>query len=202
MRWLRLGALAAISLASGTSSAASLSPGPVSHPPGAKLGEPVVFENEITDNRCYPLITRKGLVLLWLSAMHEFDSRVLVRRCVEYDPRISVPAGRRHGDSRVEWEELRFADPDSFPIASELELPGYQYFSNPSFCKSKVAYWIQDDHRWSVTIYDLAKSHVVATQFIRRDGLETDNPGHFEMPKWGDGCTKVSVSDHPPIEAK
>ncbi len=178
-------------------------PGPAPGLSGYRIGSVLEFENEITTSRCYPVVDKNGVIDLWVSEYHTAESRVLVRRCVEFEPRKGHDASeKRHGDSGPDWEELTVSERDGTLLASDLSLPAFQYFSNPGFCGTKVAYWIQDANRWSVRLYDLKSNSTLRTEFIREEVTETDNPNHFERPQWKDTCRLLLVEGHGPVESK
>ena len=80
-----------------------LAAGPFPQIAGSELGQSVAFENEIDLHTCFPLLM-KGEIVTWIHRAHAVSRRLLVQRCVEYDPSIDQTRGSRHGGVRESWD--------------------------------------------------------------------------------------------------
>jgi len=168
-----------------------LKPGPFQPIEGAELGQPVNFENEIDTTRCYPL-TVSGQVLGWLADSHVFDRRLLVVRCVEYDPAIEQTRGNRHGGLNGQWEEARLSADRRKLLTTQLKMPNWSDFSNPAFCGSSVAFWGFRKEELIPTVFDLGAGVLLASQSMGSVLVETDNTGHLPVPKWNPACSEAT----------
>src|SRR5215217_7272131 len=82
-----------------------LAVGPFPHIAGSELGKSIDFENEIDIHRCFALLM-KGEVVAWIHRAHAIPTRVLVQRCVEYDPAFDQTPGNRHGGVKQSWDRV------------------------------------------------------------------------------------------------
>ncbi len=173
-----------------------LKPGPFPQVAGSELGKPINFENEIDIHACFPLIV-KWEVVSWIHRAHAVPSRVLVQRCVEFDPSIEQTPGNRHGCVKEAWDrvvagsggqELRFVPVK--PSAWEL-------FANPSFCGPFVAYWGTPQKALVPSIYDFSTGGLVALNSLGTVELETDDGSYLPRPVWDAACAKASFDGRP-----
>ena len=82
-----------------------LAPGSFPHIAGSDLGKPIDFENMIDPDACFPLIV-KWEVVSWIHRAYVAAPRVLVQRCVEFDPSIEQTRGNRHGGVNEAWDRV------------------------------------------------------------------------------------------------
>ncbi|MCI0350041.1 MAG: hypothetical protein L0Z53_11510 [Acidobacteriales bacterium] len=175
----------------GVAAERDLKPGPFRPIPGAELGQPVNFENEIDMTRCYPLLV-SGQVVSWLAGAHAFDKRLLVIRCEEYDPTIEQTRGNRHGGLNNWWEEARLSPDHRKLLTTRLKLPSWSAFSNPAFCGASVAYWGFRQAELIPITFDLRATAISASRSLGVVSLETDNTGFLPLPSWNPTCSEAT----------
>lgn len=112
-----------------------------SFPPieNARLGTPIMFENEIEITRCFPLLV-SDIAVAWLANAYVAGSELLVNRCVEYDPSVKQTTGNRHGGQLEVWERARLSADRLSLVETPLGASEWGLFANPSFCGARVAY--------------------------------------------------------------
>ena len=157
----------------------------VSSAPGQLEGEepPVrVFANEIASFDC-ALRTFKGEPA-WYHVSFAAAGYEILLECEE------GPDGT--GSLKSTWLVVgpKLSEP------KELHLPGLGYFSNPSVCGTRVAYW-----RWlendtlSGVIAELDRGEILAEEDLGIVPIETDFRFHYALPVWKESCRIVEFQD-------
>ncbi len=81
---------------------------------------------------------------------------------------------------------------ESFSEPKELRFPGLGYFSNPSICGNRVAYWRGfESQKLEGVIAELDQGMVLAEKDLEAVPVETDFRFHFPLPMWKEGCEEV-----------
>jgi hypothetical protein len=168
-----------------------LKPGPFPQVAGSELGKPINFENMIDTHACFPLIV-KWEVVGWIHRAHVVPTRVLVQRCVEFDPSDEQTPGNRHGGVREAWDRV-IAGPGGHGLQFVPVTPrAWELFANPSFCGPLVAYWGTPQKRLVPSIYDFSTGQLVAVRSLGSVELETDDESYLPSPAWDAACAKAS----------
>lgn len=169
-----------------------------SHIPNASLGNRMQFENEIDTHQCAPLSIDNRLIA-WVYKAHNTGKRVFIMQCLE-DKNLKLS----HAIAGYLEFGLFILDPMDKWKPTLFEVPEYNYFSNPSFCNSKMAFWgiervkvikdVIDYNRFetSLLIIDFDSNKIIARKDIGIFILETDYRGHLAMPSWDDKCNQAS----------
>ena len=170
--------------------------GPFSYLPDAELGARVDFVNEVDTTYCYPLLV-SGTVVAWLANVYSFDGRLLVQRCVEYDPRVGQSPGARHGGLLDWWDVATLSPERDVLLTTRLRLPNWSGFSSPTFCAGSVAYWGMRSMELVPIIYNLRLGSTIASVSLGEVVMETDDTGHLPRPKWAPGCGAATFDGSP-----
>ncbi len=175
---------------------AELRPGPFPQVAGSELGTPINFENEIDTHACFPLIV-KWEVVGWIHRAHVVPARVLVQRCVEFDPGIEQTRGNRHGGVKEAWDRV-IAGPGGQGLRFvPVEPSAWALFANPSFCGPFVAYWGTPQSALVPSIYDFRTGQLVALKSLGAVALETDDESYLPRPAWDAACAKAAFDGRP-----
>lgn len=185
-----------------------LTPGPFASLDGARLGDGVIFENDIDSSTCFPLEIN-GRTEAWLASAYVRPNRVLVRRC-ELDEEGARPFESRRG--RWGWRQpvwdVMLTEATSALRFVPLELPRWTFMANPAFCDESVAYWgfdDMDDGMHSVlrpTVFNLVAGAVVQVGTIGPVEVRTDWEGFLSPPIWDATCGSVEFDGQPVGESK
>ena len=161
-----------------------------------RLGKPALFDDGIgiRSGMCFPLHDGNRFVT-WLHAYHQTGPRVFLQRCEAVTQDGAILAGNRSGGVADDYVELVLENGYS-PEFKELTAPLWSEFSNPSFCKSYVAYWgaefARDDPvRVHAIVYDLTSSRVVKDASVGSMVPESDSRDFLERPRWSSNAREV-----------
>jgi hypothetical protein len=78
----------------------------------------------------------------------------------------------------------------------ELQLLGLGYFSNPSICGTKVAYWSGlEDGKLKGVIADHVSGAIIVAKEVGLTPVETDFRFRLDSPKWKEGCKMVEFEN-------
>jgi len=175
-----------------------LAEGPFAALAGAALGAPRTFENDIDSTECFP-VRASGRVLAWIHRAHRAASRLFVEPCEPYATTAIVSRGATYGGASQWWFEATLAGPASEPQLAlrRLDLPGWNWLSNPSFCGERIAFWAfgrEDGDAYPelrVRVADVTTGRVLAASSLGRAMIETDNRSCLARPVWNAGCRSV-----------
>ena len=168
-----------------------LAPGRFPQIAGSELGQSIAFENEIDLHSCFPLLM-EGQIVAWIHRAHAASRRVLVQRCVEYDPSIVQTGGNRHGGVRDLWDRVVIGRAGHRLQFVAVTPNGWELFANPSFCGHLVAYWGTPQNILAPSIYDITSGRLVASRSLGRVELETDDESFLPPPAWDASCVKAA----------
>ena len=137
-----------------------------------------VFANEIASFDCV-LRTFEGKTA-WYHVSFVADGNEVLLECEE------APDGT--GFLRDSW----LMSGPSFHEPKALRLPGLGYFSNPSLCQNKVAYWSGfEENSLKGVMVELESKRILAEEAFGVGSVETDFRFHFPPPLWKEGCKSV-----------
>lgn len=160
-----------------------------------RLGKPVAFDDGvgIDAGLCAPLLDGNEFVA-WVHGYHQVDSRLFVQRCETIEPSAPTDPGSVSGAVSEDYVELVLQGAQ--PEFRRLPVPIWSGFSNPSFCRSHMAYWGTEFPENQPTVvhavvYDLIGNRVVEDRILGHMYLESDSRGFFERPRWSDDAGKV-----------
>lgn len=167
--------------------------------PEAVLGEPVPFENMIDEHECYPLFIKNQLIG-WIHTAHKAGARVIVTKCFESQSPYAkfISPGALCGGLEDDLFELIKKDSQWFLV--RVSIPDFNYFSNPSFCGTKIAYWGRVGSVYSASVYDLKINKLIEKKILGESEAETDNRYHLPPPIWKPDCRSVQFSATPDIK--
>jgi len=155
----------------------------------------VVFENEVAEITCRPL-SIDGRIWGWVGDKVQSLGRLYFLKCREDRPShpTSINPERRPGGIGS-WHMFRPGQ-DQKPV--QLKLPQLSYFSNPSFCGAKVAYWGHTEQHpliFSAMIADADNGKVPQERRLGNIVFETDYAYFLKQPQWDDDCTEATFDD-------
>ena len=79
-----------------------------------------------------------------------------------------------------------------FPEPIELKLAGLGYFSNPSICGTKVAYWGKgENNSLNGVVAEFDHKQILAEVDLGVSPVETDFRFHYALPLWNESCKVV-----------
>jgi hypothetical protein len=167
--------------------------------PEAVLGEPVSFENMIDEHECYPLFMKNQLIG-WIHTAYKAGTRIIVTKCSEEQSPYAkfISPGAICGGLEDDLFELIKRDSQWFLM--RVSIPDFNYFSNPSFCGTKIAYWGKVGSVYSASIYDLKTNKLVGKKILGKYELETDDRYYLQPPIWKSDCRSVQFSAIPDIK--
>ena len=159
-----------------------------------QLSDRTMFENEIDSHYCETLIIQNQFIG-WVTGIAEVGPSLVFRICLKEKPPFEGAAsqGAIYGGVDTGWYELRTKDKLK---PQKLSLPKLSYFSNPTYCKSYIAYWGHEkDDSYYAIVYHLGKRQLIKEDVVGHSNLETDYMYALEPPKWSNGCTSIEFSD-------
>lgn len=165
--------------------------------PEIQLGDCIEFENEIYSAICREVVDGSHS-LGWFSGLTDLGGRLVGYRCQADDnPPYPGDGQRRWGGTDTFLSEIKApAGQNSGWAAADLQLPGFGYFSRPSFCGTAIAYWHDPgpeyDKAYDAAVFDVQQGAVVAQREAVNAILSaTDSPAAFPAPTWSDDCRSV-----------
>lgn len=163
--------------------------------PNLRLGKPIAFDDGVgIDAGLCARLSDGSQFVTWVHAYHQVDSRLFVQRCETIEPSEPTDPGSVSGAVSEDYVELVFKGAQ--PEFRALPAPMWSGFSNPSFCRSHMAYWgteFPDNQPTEVhaVVYDLIGNRVVEDKVLGRMHLESDSRNFFERPRWSADAGKV-----------
>ncbi|MBP9682215.1 MAG: hypothetical protein KBD76_12480 [Bacteriovorax sp.] len=88
-----------------------------------------------------------------------------------------------------------------------ISAPGLTKFSNPSACKSYLAYWGMNESKGKsgneikAVVFDLNGGKAINQEDLGYSDFATDNLGYFKTPRWAEDAKLVEFNP-PPSETK
>jgi hypothetical protein len=166
---------------------------------GMSIRNRVLFENEIEGTYCSSLYADNKFIG-WIDDAHRAGDTVVVSKCAEEEnvANNNVPLGSLYGGKEEGLYKL--VNEASWSL-EEVNVPEFNYFSNPSFCNSWIAYWgIKKDKSMVSVNYDKTIASALAynlktlelvKESIGHFSLETDFSAYLQSPIWGEDCKEV-----------
>lgn len=159
-----------------------------------QLSEKTVFENEIDSNYCERLTVRNQFAG-WVTRLSEVGPSLVFRLCFKEDPLYedADSPGAIKGGVRTGWYEIKKGHPVK---PQKLIMPMLNEFSNPSYCKSVIAYWgAGKNNSYYAMVYQLDKRTVLKNKFVGQSVLKTDYKYVLNPPQWAMDCSSVRFED-------
>lgn len=181
--------------------------------PNLRLGEPVAFDDGVgIDAGLCARLSDGNQFVTWVHAYHQVGSRLFVQRCETTEPSTQTDSESVSGAVSEDYVELVLKGAQAEFRA--LPAPMWSAFSNPSFCRSHMAYWATEfpDNQPMVVhavVYDLIGDRVVKDAIVGSTLPESDSRDFFEQPQWSTDARTVFFPGHenralagnPPVES-
>lgn len=163
---------------------------------GAELGSSVLFDNEIDGHYCYPLYL-DGTLIAWFHRAYSLDDELFVQQCDDYYPSAPLGSDRRDGGVNNWWDVVHLNGERREVQFERLNIPDWDFMSNPNFCGPYVAYWGWRGDKLIPSVYELRLGRRTAELDLGIVTIATDNAYFFSSPTWSQPCSDAYFDARP-----